>query len=138
MPSLQRVASTGGAVVSEPLPEVVRRPSGASVGIVTHPGFQFGRPCVGFSRVTADTIGGMVAAGDSIESICDDYPLTREDVLIACWWYANDCATYRRKWESKVAAAWGAWAFEASMVLGGHKPGPLADPPPVESGESGS
>lgn len=109
------------------------RPNGRSIGIVSHPAYQFGAPCVGFSRIGADTIGGMVAAGETIDAICSDYGLTREDVLIACWWYANHCAGVRRKWERRVADAWQEWSFDAAMILGGHQLGPLADPPDVSS-----
>lgn len=60
------------------------RPRG--IGIVSHPSYQFGTPCVGFSRIPAETIAGMVWAGEDIAALADDYAITRHDVLLACWW----------------------------------------------------
>jgi uncharacterized protein (DUF433 family) len=95
---------------------------------------QFGRVCVAGTRITAETIGGMVAAGDTVDQLVDAYSITRDDVLLCAWWYGIDCLGSRRKWERKVAAAaaWEDWLIEAEFVMGRHKAGPLGDPPEVE------
>ncbi|MDR1283278.1 MAG: DUF433 domain-containing protein [Opitutaceae bacterium] len=52
--------------------------------IVVDPGICNGQPTIRGTRITARTVLEFLAAGDSIESVLEEYPsLTREDVL-AC------------------------------------------------------
>lgn len=103
------------------------------------PGMQFGAVCMAGTRVPADSVAGSVAAGDSVDAVAEDYGVTREEVLVACWWHVTDgeAARSRAKWALSVRRAWGdgrlagSWAHNAAMILGGHRPGPLADPPDV-------
>lgn len=92
---------------------------------------QFGDVCIYGSRIPASAVAGCVAAGDSIESVMDGYGIGRDDLLLACWWYRWDCAVIRRKWERAVSDAWSDWAEDALLILGGHRCGPLHDPPDV-------
>lgn len=94
---------------------------------------QFGDVCIDSGRVPASVVARCVVAGDSVDSVAEGYAITREQVLVACWWYGDICSHARRplKIERKVAVAWGCWLDEALHVLGGHKDGPLADPPEI-------
>ena len=44
---------------------------------------QFGKPVLAGTRVPVEVVIGHVAAGDAIETIMEEYRLTREDVLAA-------------------------------------------------------
>lgn len=101
------------------------------------PAVQFGRPCIPETRVTAEAVAGCVAAGDSVDDVAHDYGVSRESVILACWWYANE-PKGRGKWDRAVLAAWGAdhvewsWADRTIRSLGNHPgAGPLTDPPEV-------
>lgn len=99
--------------------------------LMIHPGIQFGQVCCGDTRVPASVVAGCVFAGDSVDSTAESYELSRLMVLTACWWYVDRRSrTGRRtKADQRIVAAWGAWADEAQMILGHHKPGPCPDPP---------
>lgn len=57
--------------------------------IIINPDICNGRPVIEGTRITAATVVGFLAAGDSIEDVLAGYPtLTREDVL-ACLEYAS-------------------------------------------------
>lgn len=102
--------------------------------LMIHPGYQFGDVCCGTTRVPAHSVAACVFAGDSVDVISDAYALPRTQILTACWWYATDAARQHRKTahEKRIVTAWGDWAFEAHMILGGHRPGPCPDPPEVK------
>jgi uncharacterized protein (DUF433 family) len=52
--------------------------------IIIDPDICNGQPVISGTRITAKTVLGFLAAGDSIEDVLAEYPsLTREDVL-AC------------------------------------------------------
>lgn len=107
-------------------------PAESRAVLTIDPRRQFGRVCVEGTRVPADAIAKNVAAGDGVDRVADDYQITREQVLLCCLWYSWECLSIRRNFERKVAKAWDKWADEALYVLGGHKPGPLADPPEID------
>lgn len=98
---------------------------------------QFGRVCIEGTRVPAEVVGEAVAGGDSVDDVARDYDVTREQVLLACWWYAVYVEGHG-KFTKAVRAAWlggdyeASWATRALRVLGGHDPGPLEDPPEVK------
>jgi len=50
---------------------------------------RFGRPVIEGTRVPVDLVIGKLAGGMSIEEICEEYELTREDVLAALGYAAN-------------------------------------------------
>jgi len=47
------------------------------------PAVQGGKPVIKGRRVPLEVIVGALAGGDSIEAVCQDYTLEREDVLAA-------------------------------------------------------
>lgn len=52
--------------------------------ITLDPKIMGGKPCIRGMRVTVGTVVGLVAAGQTIESILEDYPyLEREDIFAA-------------------------------------------------------
>ena len=54
-----------------------------------------GKPCIKGTRIWVSLILDLLASGDSVESILDEYPqLTREDVL-ACVAYGAEAARER-------------------------------------------
>ena len=55
--------------------------------ISADPGICHGRVVVDGTRIPVATILGFLSAGDSVESVLEEYALTREDVL-ACLAYA--------------------------------------------------
>jgi uncharacterized protein (DUF433 family) len=93
--------------------------------IVVDPRRQFGRPLIG--GTSTETIADMVAAGDSVDVVCDEFDLTRHQVLLACWHEGLQGTDGRRR------RAWHRWANDAHAMLGGHmKPFDLdaiPDPP---------
>lgn len=115
------------SVDPEPTSMVLERPV-----LTIDPRRQFGRVCVGGSRIPAETLGEMVAAGDSVDELAEAYEVTRDEVLLACLWYQWDCETMRAKRQQRTAKAWREWALVASRVLGGWEPGPLTDPPDLK------
>jgi len=60
--------------------------------ITIHPDICNGRPVVRGTRITAQTVIGFLAAGDSVEDVLAEYPdLTREDVR-ACAAAGSQCS----------------------------------------------
>ena len=49
------------------------------------PGMRSGEPTINGSRIPVDLIGQLVWHGDGAKDVADDYNLTREDILVACW-----------------------------------------------------
>lgn len=71
----------------------------------------------------------MLWAGDAIDVVCDEYGLTRHQVLVACWYEGSQGQPrYRRRWKR--------WADDAHSMLGGWtKPfdvNAIPDPPVPE------
>lgn len=92
--------------------------------IVADPRIAWGRPSVG--AISTDAVAGMVMAGESIDAVCDDYGLTRHQVLLACWHEAVNGTDRRRR------KLWREWATDAHRMLGGWVPFDLdaiPDPP---------
>ena len=56
------------------MPEIAPR-------ISVDPGVRFGKPVITGTRVAVDTVLGHLAAGDSIETLIEEYSVTREDIL---------------------------------------------------------
>jgi len=52
--------------------------------ITQQPGVMGGKPCIRRMRVTVGMIVGQIGAGQSVESLLDDFPyLEREDIMQA-------------------------------------------------------
>jgi uncharacterized protein (DUF433 family) len=49
--------------------------------ITVDEGVRFGRPVIEGTRVPAELVVGKLAGGMTIEQICEEYDLAREDVL---------------------------------------------------------
>jgi uncharacterized protein (DUF433 family) len=87
-----------------------------------HPGYQFGRPVIHGTRIPTSSLAEHVLAGDSVQAVAEDYGISEEAVLLACWyeWHQGDRRTRRAKW---AESAW--W------WLAGHKGAQPPAPPPV-------
>jgi uncharacterized protein (DUF433 family) len=58
--------------------------------ISVNPNICFGKPCIKGTRIWVSLILDLLAAGETIESIIENYPqLTREDIL-ACIAYGSE------------------------------------------------
>ena len=58
-------------------------------GISVDPGIRFGKPCLAGTRVDVATVIGALGAGESYESVQENYSLTREQVLTALRYAAH-------------------------------------------------
>ena len=59
--------------------------------ITIEPGKCGGQPCIRGHRLTVADILGQLAAGDSVETVLEDFPfLTREDISAALAFAAGD------------------------------------------------
>lgn len=83
--------------------------------VTVQPGVNFGHPMVGGSPV--ETVAGRVWAGDSVDDTAEDFGLTRERVLLACWYYA--------RWGE--SDRWNEWADSAEDALAARRD--FRDPP---------
>lgn len=99
--------------------------------ITIDPAIKAGQPTINGTRVPPGVVAGSVFAGDSVEAVADDYGLTADEVLLACWWYVGDCEGSRNKHDRAVVKAWGEWEEQAFRHLGGHVEGPCPHPPKV-------
>jgi len=61
--------------------------------IVVDPKVCFGKPVIEGTRVSIELILGRLAGGMSTEDVCDEYQLSREDVLAALAYAAKAVAT---------------------------------------------
>ena len=61
-------------------------------GISVDPGIRFGKPCLAGTRIDVATVIDALGAGESYESVEDDYQLTREQVLTALRYAAHIAA----------------------------------------------
>jgi uncharacterized protein (DUF433 family) len=50
-------------------------------GISIDPKIRFGRPCIKGTRLDVATVLGCLAAGESFETIQNEYQITREQIL---------------------------------------------------------
>lgn len=74
------------------------------------PQMRSGRPCVNGTRIPAEALAGYVAAGDDVGFVAEQYNLTREAVLVACWYQA----TYGKgRWRKR----WGEWAEDSHSAM---------------------
>jgi uncharacterized protein (DUF433 family) len=52
--------------------------------IITDPNILDGEPCIRGTRISVHQITGMLANGDTVDGLLEDYPnLTRDDIIAA-------------------------------------------------------
>jgi len=89
---------------------------------------RWGQPHIGGTQV--EHIGGMMWAGESVDTVADEYGHTRPEVLTACWWLGVHGT---RRWRQR----WQVWArqVEADLARGDYTalPGPPAGRPPADT-----
>lgn len=64
--------------------------------ITTHPNIFGGKPIVRGRRLAVEHVLGMLAAGDSIETILEGYPWLERDDIQACLVYAHRLVGHER------------------------------------------
>lgn len=61
-------------------------------GVSVDPGIRFGKPCLAGTRMDVATVVAALGDGSTIESVANDYQLTREQVLAALRYAAHVAA----------------------------------------------
>jgi uncharacterized protein (DUF433 family) len=61
-------------------------------GITMNPDVRFGKPCIAGTRMDVATVVGLVAAGETVETIASEYQLTIEQVRAALAYAAHVAA----------------------------------------------
>lgn len=61
-------------------------------GISVDPGIRFGKPCLAGTRIDVATIIDALGAGESYESVEQNYEVTREQILAALRYAAHVAA----------------------------------------------
>mgnify|MGYP001559147965 CR=1 FL=1 len=64
--------------------------------ITVNPGIFGGKPIVRGRRLAVEHVLGMLAAGDSIETIVEGYPWLERDDVLACLEYARRLVGHER------------------------------------------
>lgn len=85
------------------------------------PGRMGGQPCINGTRLTVELVAGYYWH-HGLDSLLDAYPLTREQVLVGCW-YASRYG--RKRWRHR----YGDWARNNDMSLWRHDYDDVVDPP---------
>ena len=84
-------------------------------------GMQFGRACITNTRTPADCLAECVFAGDSVDHVADSYGVTREDVLLSCWFMLDEMMirpkSRRTKRENDLVERFGNWAIQVAPSL---------------------
>ena len=95
---------------------------------------QFGSVCVDGTRVPYESLSGAVFAGDSVDSTAKDFGVTREEVLLCCWWEVEVAVQSGRqtKHEREVVERWGFWAVEVFRSLAHYPTAPDPIDPPTK------
>lgn len=61
-------------------------------GITMDPAVRFGKPCLSGTRLDVATVVGALAAGESFETVQDEYRISREQILAALSYAAHVAA----------------------------------------------
>lgn len=61
-------------------------------GISLNPDVRFGKPCISGTRIDVATIVGALAAGETIDTVAEEYALTLEQVRAALAYAAHIAA----------------------------------------------
>lgn len=72
--------------------------------------------------VACEAYAEMVAAGEPVDVVADEYGVSRAEVLLACWWIGMDGPPQWRK-------RWRAWAESAHGPLASGRYDEVEDPP---------
>jgi uncharacterized protein (DUF433 family) len=70
------------------------------------PAMRCGAPCLNNTRLPVSAIAGMLWAEKSVAAVCDEYDISRADVLIACWYVGMYGSYENRRWRRR----WRGWA----------------------------
>lgn len=92
------------ARADELIADLTRRLQGVERPVVrVAPHLGWGYPTIGL--VPTEVVAGAVWAGDPVNTVADDYSLTRPQVLIACWHEARHNAEHTAQWAEWLTAA---------------------------------
>jgi uncharacterized protein (DUF433 family) len=61
-------------------------------GITMDPAVRVGKPCLSGTRLDVATVVGALAAGESFETVQDQYRISREQILVALSYAAHVAA----------------------------------------------
>jgi uncharacterized protein (DUF433 family) len=61
-------------------------------GITMNPDVRFGKPCIAGTRIDVATVVGLVAAGETVETVATEYQLSIEQVRAALGYAAHVAA----------------------------------------------
>jgi len=61
-------------------------------GITMDPALRFGKPCLSGTRLDVATVVGALAAGESFETVQEEYRISREQILAALSYAAHVAA----------------------------------------------
>jgi uncharacterized protein (DUF433 family) len=64
-------------------------------GISMDPDIRFGKPCITGTRIDVATLVGAVAAGETVETVAEEYALTVEQVRSALSYAAHVACAYQ-------------------------------------------
>lgn len=107
------------AGIAAALPHLVRD----SAHVVTDPAQNFGRPIMARSGTPVDAVTDLLAAGETIATVIEEYGLRREDVLVAVW-YAGLYG------DREQQERWNAWAHAVDSRLWHRSYDSVPDPRP--------
>ncbi len=99
--------------------------------IIVDPAIRWGRPTLEGTHTATVDAAGMVAGGDPVEVVADEYGLTRHQVLLACWHEAIN-GDYQDRW-----GVWGAGVGHTLAYGGPAEVDALPDPPGGVAAETG-
>lgn len=112
----------------------------ATPAIVCVIGRRSGHPTIGHSRLPASRAAEWVAAGhtadDTAAAISESTgtPVTRAEVLTACWWHVRWRAwSGAPRWQRRMRRAWLAWADEHEDAMWRDAWDLVPDPPRIEA-----
>ena len=84
--------------------------SAVTAKVSVQPGMKFGAPCIDGHRLPTDLIAYLYEIeGES--AVMDDYDLTHDEVMVACWFEARHGRSRKRR------KAWRAWLDMHEDVL---------------------
>jgi len=116
----------------------------ASCEIWIHPGRYSGVPCIGGTRIPLDSVVGL-AWVYGVETAMSDYDLTREGVLVACWYagiygdvdpyIGRSPGTARVRRDGRWIKRWRAWADQWQGAMWSGKWDEVPDPPSMAPAE---
>jgi uncharacterized protein (DUF433 family) len=82
-----------------------------STYVSVQPGMKSGVPCIAGRRLPTELIASMYVAEGGWEVVADRYEITRDDVMVACWFEARYGRSKRRR------KAWAGWLADVEGRL---------------------